>query len=205
MNNLLDILKEFKNNSFKRDVFLVISGFFLLLILNDLFDPNFESYPNIEMFSPIGKGSAVIVVSYFFSLLCREIGYCLEKLFKWLFIRNKKAKIKSFFEKLSKHINKESTTIGNRQDINNIEVENFIFNQGGVSSVYDRMIQYIVFERVFIGFTFILVFAYSPYVLVITFFLLFKTFLTEVEIGELQIDAAHFFFDTKKASSSLYF
>jgi hypothetical protein len=187
--NLLDMLKDFKGNEFLREFYYFMSGFLMILILNLLLKPRLELYPNFKYLGDIGKIVSIIIISYFFSRLCCEIGNILVNTFIFLFVKNKKSVIKEYFDKVKKYINQEPTILAKTSDINHMELHNFIYNNKGICSLYERNIQFLIFEKTFLGFLFLLIIFYF-YTLIPFFLLLIKIIIDEVEINELKVENA---------------
>jgi hypothetical protein len=199
MKDFIDLVKEIKSNNLSREFFYFLSGMFLLLILDLLFKSNLYSFPNIEILGTVGKIISFLVIAYFLSRICSEIGDVFLGLVILIFIGNKKERLKEYVKKVKKFINGESVDIVQTEDINNTELEHFIMSNQGVNFIHERMIQSSIFERIFLGFSLILSLFYSHLFFLLTLFLLLKSIKNQIELFDLRLDAARFFTNSRKS------
>lgn len=198
MKDILNTLKELRVNNLSRDLYYVASGIFSLLILNFLFKPDINLYPNLSYFSNLERFLSLIIVSYFFSRICNELGILLGAFVKSLLINNKYLRIKNHFKKIKVYINQEPGKIQNTNEITNTELDDFISNNEGMACVHERKIQNIIFSNTLIGFLLILSLTYSLYILIITLFVLIKSLSSEIDLAYEKIEIAKFFWKKQK-------
>ena len=193
---LIELLKEIGGNKISRDLYYCISGIFMLLVLNFLFQPAQDFYPNWAYFSSLAKGVSIFILSYFLARLCNEIGILLTNSMYFFFKKDKLNSLKRFLEKIIERINSESVSIKRDSVISDTELEYFIDSKGA-SILYERKIQNLILEEIFLGFSVILFFYYSPYIIFITILLLLKTVLSDNEISDHKHDVASFMISEK--------
>lgn len=200
MKDAIDLIRQFKPIGITRDIHYVGTGIFFLLVLDFIFRPGSNLYSHWSELANIYKLGIVGIVGYFFARFCYEIGIMIHRLVWLCLVKNKKSKLKETWKDFMNYINNVSVELIPTQTVNHGELEEFISDTKSSSIFYERKIQAIMTESMFLGFSVLLSIFYSLYMLLAVIALLFISMISSIELAQLRIDMASFL--TKKSQNS---
>lgn len=177
-----------------RDLNYIISGFFILIIVNYFFKPSLDSYPNIQYFGAVGRYIGFSILAYFTARGFNEIGGLIVHIFYFLVSKSQKYDLKQliiFVDSICDIKVKENEALNLKQNvILHAEVIQYLYDKPEIHSLYERYAQKLMYETIFVGFTFFILFFINHVLVTFLLFLviLFRTVKTKFKFAQFHND-----------------
>lgn len=197
MTNLAEAFKEIKGNHLLIELLYCVTGLFLVLVLNYLYAPTSEVYPNWIYFNETQRAVTILIFAYFLARICNEIGRFVLSFGLFCLKNDKRKYFKNRVRDLKECINNEVRTL-DPERLNHAEIDDFIHNHSGIAFDFSRYKYSVLVKKIVLGFLVGLSFFYSPYVLILSLLLWLNTIFEIVMARERRIEVAAFYLKQRK-------